>query len=79
MEMHKQRPSKKPINLEEKLKKLPTQLEDADNIRQRGHDDEIGSRFVNPITLMPQSGYVKLVIDAQVLNFSRTSLTTRVI
>ena len=39
-----------------------------------GYDDEMGSLFVNPITLMPKNGYVKLIIDARYLN-SVTDLT----
>ena len=39
-----------------------------------GHDDEMGSLFVNPIILMLKSDYVKLVIDARFLN-SVTDLT----
>ena len=40
-----------------------------------GDDDEMGSFFVNPIILMPENDYVKLVIDARYLN-SVTDLTT---
>ena len=41
----------------------------ADVIHKMGDDDEMGSLFVNPIILMPKSDYVKLVVDAQFLNF----------
>ena len=33
-----------------------------------GDDDEMGSLFVNPIMLLPNSDYLKLVIDARFLN-----------
>ena len=69
-----QRLSKVPLQLKEKLEKLLTQLKDADIIREMGDDDEMGSLFVNPIILMPQSEYVKLVIDARFLD-SVTDLT----
>ena len=39
-----------------------------------GDDDELGSLFVNPIILLPEADYVKLVIDARCLN-SITDLT----
>ena len=54
VELKRQRPSKVPLQLIEKLKKLLTQLKDADIIREMGDDDEIGSLFVNPIILMPK-------------------------
>ena len=73
-ELKRQRPSKVPLHLKEKLEKHLTQLKDADVIREMGDDDEIGSLFVNPIILMPKSDYVKLVIDARYLN-SVTDLT----
>ena len=74
VELKKQRPSKVPLHLKEKLEKLLTQLKDADIIREMGDDDEMGSLFVNPIILMPKSDYVKLVIGARFLN-SLTDLT----
>ena len=74
VELKRQRPSKVPLHLKEKLEKLLTQLKDADIIREMGDDDEMGSPFVNPIILMPKSNYVKLVIDARFLN-SVTDLT----
>ena len=73
-ELKRQRPSKVPLHLKEKLEKLLTQLKDADIIREMGDDDEMGSLFVNPIILMPENDYVKLVIDARYLN-SVTDLT----
>ena len=67
-ELKRQRPSKVPLHLKEKLEKLLTQLKDADIIREMGDDDEMRSLFVNPIILMPKNDYVKLVIDARNLN-----------
>ena len=76
IEIKQQRPSKVPLHLREKLEKLPTQLRDADIIREMRDDDKMGSFFVNPIILMPKNDYVnvKLVIDARYLN-SVTDLT----
>ena len=68
VELKRQRPSKVPLHLKEKLEKLLTQLKDADIIREMGDDDEVGSMFVNMIILMPKKDYVKLVIDARYLN-----------
>ena len=56
------------MHLKEKLEKLLNQLQYADIIREMGGDDTMGSLFVNPIILMPKSDYVKLVIDARLLN-----------
>ena len=74
MELKRQRASKLPLYLKEKVEKLLTQLKDADIIREMGDDDEMRSFFVNPIILMPKNDYVKLVIDACYLN-SVTDLT----
>ena len=74
VELKRQRPSKVPLHLKEKIEKLLTQLKDADIIRKMGEDDKMGSLFVNPIILMPKNDYVKLVIDARFLN-SETDLT----
>ena len=69
VEVKRQRPSKVPLHLKEKLEKLLTQLKDADIIRKMGDDDdERGSIFVNSIILIPKNDYVKLVIDARYLN-----------
>ena len=68
VDLKRQRPSKVPLLLGEKLEKILTQLKDADIIRETGDDDEMGSLFVNPIILMPRSDYVKLFIDARFLN-----------
>ena len=45
-ELKKQRPSKVLLEGMEQLKKLLTQLKDADIIREIGDDDEMGSLFV---------------------------------
>ena len=73
-ELRKQRPSKVPLHLEDKLEKLLGQLQETGIIRETGDDDELGSLFVNPIILLPKADYVKLVIDARYLN-SITDLT----
>ena len=74
VELKRQRASKVPLHLKDKLEKLLKQLKDADIIREMGDDDELGSLFVNPIILMPKNDNVKLVIDARYLN-SVTDLT----
>ena len=51
-----------------KLENLFTQLKDADIIGEMGDDEEMGSLFVNPIILLPNNDYVKLVIDSRYLN-----------
>ena len=55
VELKRQRPSKVPLHLTEKLEKLLAQLKDADIICEMGDDDEIGSLFVNPVILMPNN------------------------
>ena len=45
VELKRQRASKVPLHLKDKLEKLPTQLKDADIIREMGDDDEMGSFF----------------------------------
>ena len=57
VELKRQRASKVPLHLEDKLEKLLTQLKDADIIREMGDDDKMGSLFVNPIILMPKNDY----------------------
>ena len=42
VELKRQRPSKVPLHLEEKLEKLLTQLKDEDVIREMGDDDDMG-------------------------------------
>ena len=73
-ELRKQRHSKCPLHLKDKLEKLLGQLQDSGIIREMGDDDELVSLFVNPIILLPIADYVKLVIDARYLN-SITDLT----
>ena len=46
VELKRQRASKVPLHLKDKLKKLLTQLKDADIIREMGDDDEMGSLFL---------------------------------
>ena len=41
-ELKRQRPSKVPLHLNEKLEKFLTQPEDWEIIREMGHDDEMG-------------------------------------
>ena len=74
VELKRQRASKVPPHLKDKLEKLLTQRKAADLIREMGDDDEIGSLFVNPKVLMPKNDYFELVIDARYLN-SVTDLT----
>ena len=64
VELKRQRPSKVPLHLRKKLEKLLTQLKNADIIREKGDDDEMGSLFFSPIILTSKSDYVKLAIDA---------------
>ena len=54
-EIRKQRLSKCPLHLEDKLEKLLGQLQDSGIIREMGDDDELGSLFVNPIKLLPKA------------------------
>ena len=58
VELKRQRASKVPLDLKDKLEKLLTQLKDADIFREMGDDDEMGSLFVNPINSMPKNDYV---------------------
>ena len=55
VEMKRQRASKVPLHLKDKLRKLLTQLKDADIIREIGHGDEMGSLFVIRKILMPKN------------------------
>ena len=57
-ELKKQRPSKIPLHLKDKLEMLLGQLQEADIIIEMEDDDELGSFFVNPIILMPKADYV---------------------
>ena len=64
----KQRPSKVPLNYQEKLENLLEQLCKTGIIREMGNDKEMGSEFINPIIILPKGNTVKLVIDARYLN-----------
>ena len=55
VELKRQRTSKGPLHLKDKLEKLLTQLKDADIIREMGDADKMGSLFVNPSNLMPEN------------------------
>ena len=72
-ELKRQRPSKVPLHLKEKLEKLFTQLKDADLIRKMG-DDDARITFCQSHHFNAQNDYVKPVIDARHLN-SVTDLT----
>ena len=74
VELKRHRAKKVPLHMKDKLRKLLTQLMDADIVREKADDDEMGSLFVNPIILMLGNDYVKLVILARYLN-SVTDLT----
>ena len=75
VELKRQRPSKVPLHLKEKLeKRLIQPTKDPDIFREIGDDDKMGSLFVNPNILMPKNDYVKLVVDARYLK-SLTDLT----
>ena len=51
VELKRQRPSKVPLHLNEKLEKVLTQRKDADINRDMSNDDEMGSLFVYPDNL----------------------------
>ena len=55
VELKRQRPSKVPLHLKEKLEKLLTLLIDAVIIRELGDEHKMGSLFVSPIILMPEN------------------------
>ena len=46
VELKRQRASKVPLRLKDKLEKLPTLFKDADIILERGDDDKMGSLFL---------------------------------
>ena len=64
----KQRPSKVPFHLRDKLEVLMDELIQAGIIRELDENDDMNSWFVNPIIILPKKDYVKLVIDARYLN-----------
>ena len=72
--LRKQRLGKCPLHLKDKLEKVLGQPQDSGIIQEMGDDDELESRFVYPIILLPKVEYVKLVIDAGSL-ISITDLT----
>ena len=74
IELKRERPSKLPLQLKEKLENFIKQLKNAEIIREMGDGDKMGSIFVNPIIMMPKNDYVKLVLTARYLN-SVTDLT----
>ena len=63
----KQRPSKIPINLRDKLDKLMDELIQAGIIRELTENDDMNSWFVNPVIILPKKDYVKEVLDARYL------------
>ena len=64
----KQRRSKIPIHLRDKLEKLMGELIQAGIIWELNENDDMNSWFVNPVIILPKKDYVKLVIDARYLN-----------
>ena len=63
----KQRPSKIPVHLRDKLDKLMDELIQAGIIRELKEKDDMNSWFVNPVIILPKKDYVKLVLDASYL------------
>ena len=64
----KQRPSKIPVHLRDKLDKLMDELIQAGIVRELNEKDDMNSWFVNPVIILPKKDYVKLVLDARYLN-----------
>ena len=67
-EFKKQRPSKVPLHLRDKLETLMHELIQAGIIRELNVRNNLNSWFVNPIIILPKNDYVNLVIDARYLN-----------
>ena len=67
-EFKKQRPSKVPLHLRDKLETSMDELIQAGITRELTEHDDLKSWFVNPIIVLPKNDYVKLVIDARYLN-----------
>ena len=67
-EFKKQRPSKVPLHLREKLETIMDEIIQAGIIRELNEQDNLNSWFVNPIILLPKNDYVKLAIDGRYLN-----------
>ena len=63
----KQRSSKIPVHLRDKLDKLMDELIQAGIIRELKEKDDMNSWFVNPVIILPKKDYVKLVLDASYL------------
>ena len=64
----KQRPSKIPVHLRDKLDKLMDELIQAGIVRELNEKDDMNSWFVNPVIILPKKDKVKLVLDARYLN-----------
>ena len=64
----KQRPSKIPVHLRDKLDKLMDELIQAGTFREINEKDDMNSWFVNPVTILPKKDYIQLVLDATYLN-----------
>ena len=60
----KQRPSKIPVHLRDKLDKLKDELIQAGIVRELNEKDDMSSWFVNPVIILPKKDYVMLVLDA---------------
>ena len=67
-EFKKQRPSKVPLHLRDKLEALMDELIPARIILELNEHDDLNSWFVNRNIILPKNDYVKLVIDARYLN-----------
>ena len=65
VELKRQRPSKVPLHLVEKLENLLTQIKDANLIRETVDDKKMGSILVTTTFQMPKNNYVTLVFDAR--------------
>ena len=74
-EFKKQRPSKVPLHLRDKLEALMDELIQAGIIRELNEHNDLNSWFVNPIIILPKNDYVKLVIDARYLTQLRIQVT----
>ena len=64
----KQRPSKIPVHLRDKLDKLMDEIIQAGIVRELNEKDDMNSWFVSPVIILPKKDYVKLVLDARYLN-----------
>ena len=67
-----QRPTKVPIHYREELKKLLDELEKHNIIRQIGSTPSdkyiYGTKFLNPLIIIPKGDTIKVVLDARHLN-----------